>query len=84
MKQYPIALSLVGLAMLAGCAHPNEPLHHSFGQATAANMNAQIIDPTPAGTGPTETDGSKVADAIENYTSGTVIEAKAEETTSEE
>ena len=83
MKRYPIALSLVGLAMLAGCVHPNEPLHHSFGKATTDNMRAQIIDPAPAGQGPTATDGTKAASAIERYTSGTIAEAEAEETTDE-
>ena len=68
-----IGVVLYCLTMLAGCVHPNEPLHHSFGKATTDNMRAQIIDPAPTGVGPTATDGTKAASAIELDKTSVVI-----------
>jgi hypothetical protein len=80
MNKLNIATLLISGSFLAGCAHPNDPIHESFGAATKANMAAQIIDSSPAGTGQVTADGARVTSAIERYKTDTVKQPEAEET----
>jgi type IV pilus biogenesis protein CpaD/CtpE len=80
MNRFNIATLLISGSFLASCAHPNDPIHESFGAATKANMAAQIINPAPAGTGPVTADGAKVSAATERYKTDTVKQPEAEET----
>lgn len=50
----------------AGCVSLNEPLSTRFGESYTANMNAQIVDPTPAEGAPMM-DAQKADAAIERY-----------------
>jgi hypothetical protein len=57
---------LAGLA-LAACADPHAPLAPDFGNAVAANMAAQVVNPAPPPLGVAETSGQRLDNAIDRY-----------------
>ncbi len=80
MKTALTASSIALLFFVAGCQH-TQPLGRDFGNSVHHNMSMHIIDPAPSyeGREVPDMDGERAAVAIENYTTGTVIEAEAEE-----
>ena len=50
----------------AGCISLNEPISSKFGESFRANMDAQIVDPTPAKGAPIM-DAQKADAAIDRY-----------------
>lgn len=63
-----LAASL-GLAA-AACTSMNKPLSKSFGVATQANMEAQIVPMDDVETGPTASSAERADKAREKYNSG--------------
>lgn len=57
---------LAGLAV-AACADPHAPLAPDFGNAVAANMAAQVVNPTPRPLGVAESSGQRLDNAIGRY-----------------
>ncbi len=60
-------LVLVAGLALVGCADPHQSLSPDFGNAVAANIAAQVVNPAPAMAGATDTDGQRVNNAINRY-----------------
>jgi pectin methylesterase-like acyl-CoA thioesterase len=72
-----VALALgLGLA-LAACSSMNKPLSKSYGVATKANMQAQIvpIDPGTVEQGPVPTSAERAAVARKAYDTGQVSDS---------
>jgi hypothetical protein len=52
---------------LTGCADPHLPLTRDYSNSVTQNVAAQTFELTPVDTGPTTTDGRRIASAIERY-----------------
>ena len=79
MKTVLTASSIALLFFVAGCQH-TQPLGRDFGNSVHHNMSMHIIDPAPSfeGREVPDMDAERAAVAIENYTTGNVIEPEAE------
>ncbi len=84
MKTALTASSIALLFFVAGCQggpYTNKgPLGRDFSDSVHHNMSMHIIDPAPSfeGREVPDMDGERAAGAIENYTTGEVIEPEAE------
>ena len=70
-KKCLILASCVGTLCLSACTHLDDPIALDTGRATANNLRAQIIEPTPA-EGLPQTDPALSQAAIERLRSGEI------------
>lgn len=77
-----VALALGAALALTACTSMNKPLSKSYGVATQANMQAQIVpvDPGTIENGPTPTSAARTGVARDAYEAGTVKTKEGERT----
>ena len=68
---------LLALFSLAACADPHETLSPDFGNAVRANIDAQVVHPTPP-PGMANTNGQRIENAIHRYQTNTVYKPQPE------